>query len=29
MIESTAAKELAMKLRKLWDNDNQVIRHVG
>ena len=24
MIESTAAKELAMKLRKLWDNDNYV-----
>ena len=24
MIESTATKELAMKLRKLWDNDNYV-----
>ena len=24
MIESTATKELAMKLRKLWDNDNCV-----
>ena len=24
MIESTAAKELVMKLRKLWDNDNYV-----
>ena len=24
MIESTATKELAMKLRKLWDNDDYV-----
>ena len=24
MIESTTTKELAMKLRKLWDNDNYV-----
>ena len=24
MIESTIAKELAIKLRKLWDNDNYV-----
>ena len=24
MIESSATKELAMKLRKLWDNDNYV-----
>ena len=24
MIESTATQELAMKLRKLWDNDNYV-----
>ena len=24
MIESTATKELAIKLRKLWDNDNYV-----
>ena len=24
MIESTATKELEMKLRKLWDNDNYV-----
>ena len=24
MIESTATKELVMKLRKLWDNDNYV-----
>ena len=24
MIESTATKEPAMKLRKLWDNDNYV-----
>ena len=24
MIESTATKELAIKLRRLWDNDNYV-----
>lgn len=24
MVDSKAAKELAMKLRKLWDNDNYV-----